>query len=628
MANTPKTGKRDIVFPIGFKLVTIITILLLVSLGAITVLVSVFVGADVRRTAEENNFSVNHRSAAETELTLGMIRSNTLALLDTLSALERVGDPQAIRTALDSFFERNAETAAIIRLPAEASKETALINEAFFRTNEANPAGALEFTGDFEEAREAAERALGGELVLENASAVFGIPVMAMFCPRRDGEAAAIFFTAGALEEMYGTGTSSSYMVNDSGRVLLHADAGVTAASVSLASDPFVTMLWGNGSRRFQTIYTGQEGREFIAAFEKLTIAHAAVVTRVEESLVFEGVVQATRRNLALTGAVLFLSILFIWFFSKTLSGPLKKLAAAAGRIEAGEYELSLSARSRDEVGYLTRSFVSMGRGLAERERLKDTFGRFINKDIAEKAMKGELTLGGENKTVTIFFSDIRAFTAISETMSPQDVVGFLNSYLSRMVDCVDKTGGVVDKFIGDAIMAIWGAPVSSGSHARDALNCVRSALMMRVALQEYNRTRSTNKRPPLKIGCGINSGDVVAGQIGSSQRMEYTVIGDAVNLASRTESLNKPLGTDILITENTWDLVGEYLITQEMPPVQVKGKVKPVRMFAVINLRVKSGPQPAPTSLKELRAMLGIAAPKLSRVNVNAEEKKYKIGE
>ena len=624
MADRSQARKRDIIFPIGFKLVTIITILLLVSLGAITALVSVFVGADVRRTAEENNFSINHRSAAETELTLGMIRSNTLALLDTLSALKRVGDSPAIRTALDSFFERNPETAAIIRLPSGE----ALVNDAFFRTNEAESAAALEFTGGFAKAREAAERARNGELVLENASAAFGIPVMVMFCPRREGEAAAIFFSTGAMEEIYGTGTSTSYMVNDSGGVLLHADAGLTAASVNLSSDPFVTMIWGNGSRRFQTNYTDREGRRFIAAFEKLTIAHAAVVTMVEESLVFEGVVQATRRNLALTGAVLFLSILFIWFFSKTLSSPLKKLAAAAGRIEGGEYELSLSAKSRDEVGYLTRSFVSMGRGLAERERLKDTFGRFINKDIAEKAMKGELTLGGETKTVTIFFSDIRSFTAISEKLYPHEVVEFLNDYMTRMVDCVDKTGGVVDKFIGDAVMAVWGAPVSAGSPAQDALNCVRSALMMRAALMTFNQDRGGDKRPVIRIGCGVNTGDVVAGQIGSSQRMEYTVIGDAVNLASRTESLNKPLGTDILITENTWNLVKDHLITEEMPSVRVKGKEKPIRMFAVINLKVKSGPQPIPATLMELRSMLGIAAPKLENVNVNEEEKKYKIGE
>jgi adenylate cyclase len=328
-----------------------------------------------------------------------------------------------------------------------------------------------------------------------------------------------------------------------------------------------------------------------------------------------------------LTAGVLFLSTLFVWFFSKTISGPLKDLSAAAEKIRDGHYEVNLTAGRRDEIGLLTESFAEMSRGLAERERLKDTFGRFINREIAEQAMKGELKLGGEIKTVSIFFSDIRDFTAMSEKFQPHDVVEFLNQYLTRMVDCVDRTGGAVDKFIGDAIMAVWGAPVSAGSPAKDAINCVRTALLMRKSLWEYNKTWKSPRRPPIRIGCGVNTGDVVAGQIGSSQRMEYTVIGDAVNLASRTESLNKPLHTDILVTENTWKLIGKYIITEEMPPVTVKGKEKPVRLFAVVNLRVKPGlVQPGPATLAELRQLLGLTAPDLDRVDMDGEEKKYRI--
>jgi adenylate cyclase len=200
---------------------------------------------------------------------------------------------------------------------------------------------------------------------------------------------------------------------------------------------------------------------------------------------------------------------------------------------------------------------------------------------------------------------------------------------MTRMVACVNKTGGVVDKFIGDAVMAVWGAPVSAGSAAADALACVKAALMMRAALREVNVGRGGDKKPIIKIGCGINTGPIVAGQIGSTERMEYTVIGDAVNLASRTEALNKPFGTDILITENTWNLISRHLITEEMPPVSVKGKEKPVRMFAVVNLKSPPGmPQASPSALGEVRAMLGIEVPDLSKVNTDSEEKKYKIGE
>jgi adenylate cyclase len=394
-----------------------------------------------------------------------------------------------------------------------------------------------------------------------------------------------------------------------------------------MASDPFVRITRESGEENLQTRYTGEGGREYFGAFHKLPLANAAVVTNAEYAVIFEGVAATTRRNLYLTGAVLCIAVLFIWFFSGTISAPLKSLAAAAERIKNGEFEQDLTAKGKDEIGLLTERFVEMGRGLAERERLRDTFGRFINKTIAEQAMKGELTLGGETRRVTVFFSDIRSFTAISEKLEPVEVVEFLNDYMTRMVDCVEKTGGVVDKFIGDAVMAVWGAPLSAGSPAKDAFNCVKAALMMRSALWRFNQNRGGDRKPRIRIGCGINTGDVVAGQIGSSRRMEYTVIGDAVNLASRTEALNKPLGTDILITENTYTLVGKYFITEEMPPVTVKGKEKPVRMFAVVNFRPdQQGAVRGPADLADVRRILGIPAPDLGKVDVNADEQKYKI--
>jgi adenylate cyclase len=254
--------------------------------------------------------------------------------------------------------------------------------------------------------------------------------------------------------------------------------------------------------------------------------------------------------------------------------------------------------------------------------------------EIAKKALRGELTLGGTTKQATIFFSDIRSFTAISENMHPQDVVEFLNDYFTSMVACVNQTNGTVDKFIGDAVMAHWGAATSSGNIAEDALNCVRAALAMRSALAAYNsKTEDDNPdldkvRPHLQIGCGINSGRVVSGQIGSDTRMEYTVIGDPVNLASRVEALNKPFGTDILITENTWKLIERYVVVEEMPPVKVKGKEKPVRIFAVINIKNEDGMMlDGPVTIEELRAFLGTETPDFTKVDTDAEEKKYKIG-
>ena len=641
----PEDGTKEarVRYPIGMKLVVIITILLLTSLGLITFLVSWMVGQDVQLTAEDNNFNVNRRSSTETEAFLNSVQSSVVMLLDFLGsgegdALSASATASAAATAVANtarvaaaFFEQTPSTVALMSTMIRPDDSAAillgidrvLVNERWFATNGADPAAVDSYI-----LNERLPRVLAGETIIENVTPRFGVSLLAMYIPyRRGGETLPIvvFFTPDSLADSFGTGGNMSFLLNDADDVLIHPDTSLMSAGASMINDPFVREMRVRADRNFQTRYTGDDGEQFFGAYQKLNIANAVVVTLIHEGLVFEGVQATTRRNLYLTGMVLFLSMLFIYLFSKTISQPLRTLTRAAGQIENGRYQLDLKPRGRDEIGLLTTSFVKMGEGLAERERLKDTFGRFTNKAIAEQAMRGQLTLGGETKNATIFFSDIRSFTAISEKMEPNEVVGFLNDYMTRMVACVNKTGGVVDKFIGDAVMAVWGAPMSAGSVAGDALNCVKAALMMRDALREFNVGRGGDKKPIIKIGCGINTGSIVAGQIGSSERMEYTVIGDAVNLASRTEALNKPLGTDILITENTWEYIHDHIVTEEMPPVSVKGKEKPVRMFAVVNLRTQ--PQIKPDTLAEVRALLHIQPPDLSTVDMDAEEQKYKIG-
>jgi adenylate cyclase len=576
---------------------------------------------DVRLTAEDTNLTVNTRSATEAETILTYTRSNVLMFLHALELA-----PALTGDTADFFFRENRGIAALV-LGDGAPADSLMLSESFFVSNEADPdliSSFMSMNAD------AFDRAAAGETIILNAAPVFEISLLVMFIPlETQARSAAVFFSSDSLAEALGTGVNVSYIINDAADVLVHPDHSLVLGGENLSGNSFIRSIMEGDNNSRQMLYTGDEGNRFFGAFTRLSLGGLTVITTVEYDIAFEGIVTTTRRNIMLTSGVLFLSVLCVWFFSKTISGPLKALAKAAGRIEQGEFEQVLVSKSHDEVGLLTETFVKMGQGLAERERLRDTFGKFINKDIAERAMRGDISLGGEAKEVTIFFSDIRSFTEISEKLEPHEVVEFLNEYMTRMVECVNKTGGVVDKFIGDAVMAVWGAPVSAGSSARDALNCVRAALMMRVSLKEFNRDRGGDRKPLIRIGCGISTGNVLAGQIGSSERMEYTVIGDPVNLASRTESLNKPLGTDILITENTWDLIKEYIISEEMPPVRVKGKAKPIRMFAVINLKVSKPdtPQPAPASLEELRKILGIEAPDLAKVDVNGEERKYKIG-
>ena len=631
MSEVQELAKQRVKFPIGAKLVIIISILTILSLGIITLLVTWFQGQDVQITAEENNRTVNAQAASAAEKELASLRANSFLLLDILNTAGS-SDVFAKQTAA-FYFERNPSVAAVLLTDSRRTDgiERKLLSAPFFISNESEPALVDEF---FSQVQDIVRQTEGGVMHVANASPVFDMPMLVLFYPYTEkglNQSLAVFFSAEKLSDSFGAGTlQTSCLVNDNGDVLVHPDFNLVKSGANWSNFSLFDQMIKNGDTNRQVLVTDETGKKIFGSYRRLSLGNLAVLTVADAELLLEPVAETTRRNVYLSVIVLFIVVMFVWFFSKSISKPVKILARAAGQIERGEYELDLKAKTRDELGLLTTSFMQMGKGLAERERLKDSFGRFINKEIAELAMKGELALGGETKNTTIFFSDIRSFTAISEKLEPAEVVEFLNEYMTAMVDCVNDTYGVVDKFIGDAIMAVWGAPTSAGSPQQDALNCIRAALRMRAALIVFNRGRGGDKKPIIRIGCGINSGPVVAGQIGSQQRMEYTVIGDAVNLASRTEALNKPMGTDILITEYTYELVKDHVLVEEMPSVTVKGKEKPLKMFAVINMPdetdIPGAGAKGPKTLNQIRQVLGIPVPDFAKVNINEDEKKYKI--
>jgi adenylate cyclase len=618
-------------FSIGAKLIIIISIIVLVSLGSITALVSWLVHEDLKISAEENNFEVNRHAAAETEQTLEKMRLLSMAFSRTATFVKNA---DVIQKEADSFFTQNPQIAAFFYTTAvDASlSNMVFVNERFFLTRgiDAKLADAFRFNSVKE--RENAEM---GQTILVNASPLFNkaqssISLAAIFFPIQGGSSlpsgsGCVLFSTENLNESFGMGVNSSLLINASGDIIADADIDRVKNSVNLSEQEIIKQIFNSPDRNKQMLVDIGKKRHYLA-YMRLNTAGSVIITTIEYDKVFEGINATTRRNLYLTAAVLFLSIMCIWFFAKSISRPLKALAVAARAIEGGVFDVELQPASRDEIGVLTSSFGKMCSALT-------IFGKFTNRDIAVQAMRGEIKPGGLSKHATIFFSDIRGFTEKSENFvkafgseASDRIVFWLNEYLTRMVECVEKTNGIIDKFIGDAVMAHWGTAYSSGSPQEDALNCVKAALLMRVALYNINKNRKQENlgNPPISIGCGINTGIVTAGQIGSELRMEYTVIGDPVNLASRVEALNKPLGTDILITEDTYKMIKDHIIVEEMPPVTVKGKEKPVRLFAVVNLASVST---VPRNLAQVRRILGIKPPDISKADVNAKEHKYKIG-
>jgi adenylate cyclase len=219
---------------------------------------------------------------------------------------------------------------------------------------------------------------------------------------------------------------------------------------------------------------------------------------------------------------------------------------------------------------------------ISNEKRMKSTMSRYMDPAIADQLLAaGGEALGGRSVTTTVLFSDIRSFTTISEEIGPHETVHLLNDYFSIMVECIQRQGGMLDKFIGDAIMAVFGLPVS---HGDDEDRAVRAAVSMITELRRWNGERAALGLKPIEMGIGLNTDDVVSGNIGSPKRMDYTIIGDGVNLASRLEGACKQYGARILITENTMArLRGTYRL-REVDRVVVKGKTEPVAIFEVLD--------------------------------------------
>jgi adenylate cyclase len=258
-------------------------------------------------------------------------------------------------------------------------------------------------------------------------------------------------------------------------------------------------------------------------------------------------------------------------------------VSAALKRLEHDEYVHVESIHTGDELEDLATGFNTMVDGLKDAKEMREKYGKYLTASLIDALHSGKkVELGGTTLEASILFSDIRSFTTISEKMDAQALVALLNEYFTDMVEIVIDEGGVVDKYIGDAIMAVYGGTAPGPD---DALHAVRSAVRMRDALTKLNDRLVARGIEPLRIGIGVHSGVVVAGNIGSEQHMSYTVIGDAVNLASRLETATKELGEDIVISEDAFTRVKNKVNVRPLKEITVKGRVAPVMTYAVTDI-------------------------------------------
>lgn len=288
--------------------------------------------------------------------------------------------------------------------------------------------------------------------------------------------------------------------------------------------------------------FTDTDPRKII--FEAMKGDHAYYINTFGVFRLFVGIVPG-----------LFFSLIYILkivtWSNYSILKPIKELLISMKNVSKGNLDSYTVVRSREETGQLSFGFNQMLDGLKERERIKSLFGQYLSAEISEEILKGNVDLSGSMYKATILFADIRGFTTLSESITPRETISFLNEYYNVIINVIHQFGGIIDKFMGDGILVLFGVPITSQDHADRA---VAASFKIHESLAQFNRERKENNLFTVNIGIGIHTGDVIAGNVGNSNKLEYTVIGDTVNVASRIESLTKKYETELLIGESVFE--------------------------------------------------------------------------
>jgi adenylate cyclase len=342
-----------------------------------------------------------------------------------------------------------------------------------------------------------------------------------------------------------------------------------------------------NQLERGQTRFQDKDGLFYFGSFRKIGVAGASVISQVSEDKAFEQVYNIQRRNIYILGIALCIAILIIYNFSITITNPLLSLVSATNKIKEGDFHPEIKPVYNDEVGLLTTSFLEMASGLEEREKVKNILGNMVDPVVVEEAMRDFDSLKrGSERQITAFFSDVASFSTISEKLTSVQLAALLNEYLGSMTLILKKHNGVLDKYIGDAIVGIFNAPVTI---SQPALSAARSSLEMIEKLKELREYWKKNdlyipEAQSMDIRIGLNSGPAKVGFMGTDALASYTMMGDTVNLAARLEAAGKDYGVNILISESVKDEIESEMFTRLLDVVRVKGKNEPVKLYELIS--------------------------------------------
>jgi adenylate cyclase len=369
-------------------------------------------------------------------------------------------------------------------------------------------------------------------------------------------------------------------VVDEDGKIIAHGDLAAIGkkyqrpASLSALGNSVLVQSYNDPA--------GGEIIDFAVPLEFSKVRVGALYLGFSDRSIRQTIERARGQTIWITGLMIIGGIVGAVGLAIVLTRPLLKLAQGTKTIAAGNFDVVLPVASSDEIGDLTVSFNEMARNLKEKEKIKHAFSSYVARQVVDEILKNPdgIMLTGERRDVTVIFCDLRGFTPLAEKLPPEEVVAALNEFYSLMIETTIKNDGSINKFLGDAVMAIFGAPVHYADHS---LRAIKTAVGMQTQVAELSARRVKSGKAPIAIGIGVSAGEAVAGTVGTESQMEYTVIGDRVNLAARLESNAKP--GQILISQETYDHVADHVNARCLGPMMVKGKEEEVTVFEILGM-------------------------------------------
>ncbi len=580
-------------FSIQLKMMGVISVLFILTVSTIIFFASIFFRTTSELQLRDNNLRMAEivGSKVKSDVLNAVERGKQIAV-----TLTSQGIPEDQKNLLlKTFFDADKE---FIYLGIYEKKGETLVNKKeVFNEEELKLTSLTEedFHNVILRNKDAFSDAFTGQSVLINSSPGFQETSFAIALPTTEnGQLDNILIMIIKLDKIIGAfekkGIETTFLVNGSGTVIAHPKEDLVLSATDLSSMQIVKSMLTSDAPTGQSSYIDPELKEpFLGSFKKIGFADTGVVTIVSENKAFEAVYNIQKRNLYIMGIGLCVALIFVFFFSKTITKPILQLLSATLEIAKGNFKIGIKPTTRDEVGLLTEYFIEMGQGLEEREKVKNILGSMIDPVVVKEAMVDLAALKrGSETDITAFFSDVASFSTISEQLKSADLAALLNEYLSAMTLILKEHEGVLDKYIGDAIVGIFSAPVLVLDHqlkaAKASIKMVQKLAELRAYWTKNNLYSKEAQMMDARIG--LNSGPAKVGFMGTDALASYTMMGDTVNLAARLEAAGKDYGVNILITDSIYHPVKEEMLTRNVDLVRVKGKNEPVRIHELIGLR------------------------------------------